>query len=380
MAPEVLYDEEFMQEAVIKVVGVGGGGGNAVANMIQHGLMGVEFITINTDAQALRNCPAPVRVQIGSSITKGLGAGGDPEIGRKAAEEDEERLAEVIKDADMVFVTAGMGGGTGTGACPLVARLARETGALTVGVVTKPFSFEGKKRMRNAEIGLAELEEEVDTLIVVPNDKLLLVADEETSFVEAFRLADDVLRQGVQSISDLIKTPGIVNLDFADVRAIMKGQGKALMGTATASGPNKAKEAAQKAVSSPLLDNVSVDGARGVLFNITGSKSTTLKEVEEAAHVIYDAAHEDANIIFGAVYDDKMGDEVRVTIIATGFTGQSSPPVVDDVDSLETDHPLPSVDEVVKVPPGRESEEGMARREGRFDPLEDLSLPGYIKD
>ena len=380
MAPEVLYDEEFMQEAVIKVVGVGGGGGNAVANMIQHGLQGVEFITINTDAQALRSCPAPVRVQIGSSITRGLGAGGDPEIGRKAAEEDEERLAEVIKDADMVFVTAGMGGGTGTGACPLVARLARETGALTVGVVTKPFSFEGKKRMRNAEMGLAELEEEVDTLIVVPNDKLLLVADEDTSFVEAFRLADDVLRQGVQSISDLIKTPGIVNLDFADVRAIMKGQGKALMGTATASGPNKAREAAQKAVSSPLLDNVSVDGARGVLLNITGSKSTTLKEVEAAAHVIYDAAHEDANIIFGAVYDDSMGDEVRVTIIATGFTAAQSAPLSVDQTEVLAEGEVPSVDEVVKVPVERGAQDAETRRDETFDPLKDLSLPGYIKN
>ncbi len=375
MAPEVLYDEEFMQEAVIKVVGVGGGGGNAVANMIQHGLQGVEFITINTDAQALRNCPAPVRVQIGSSITKGLGAGGEPDVGRRAAEEDEERLAEVIKDADMVFVTAGMGGGTGTGACPIVARLSRETGALTVGVVTKPFGFEGKKRMRNAEIGLAELEEEVDTLIVVPNDKLLLVAEEDTSFVEAFRLADDVLRQGVQSISDLIKTPGIVNLDFADVKAIMKGRGKALMGTATASGSNKAKEAAQRAVSSPLLDNISVDGARGVLLNITGSKSTTLKEVEAAAHVIHDAAHKDANIIFGAVYDESMEDEVRVTIIATGFTGKSEP--VADEDSMPLEVDGPSVDDVVKVPVSQEERGGPAER---FDPLEDLSVPGYIKN
>ena len=312
-------DEDLSRGAVLKVVGVGGAGGNAVDNMIEHGLQGVEFVAINTDVQALSRCMAPVKVHIGSTVTRGLGAGAHPEVGRRAAEEDKEKIQEALAGADMVFVTAGMGGGTGTGAAPIVAKLAREMGALTVAVVTKPFLFEGKQRMRNAEEGLRELRRHVDTIITIPNEKLFEVVDEETGFKEAFKIADDVLRQGVQGISDIITVPGLVNVDFADVKTIMENQGLALMGTASSTGANRAREAALGAVSSPLLEDVKVEGARGVLINITGDSSLTLMEVREAAGVVYDAAHEEANIIFGAVIDDRVGGEVRVTVIATGF-------------------------------------------------------------
>ncbi len=312
-------DEDLSRGAVLKVVGVGGAGGNAVDNMIEHGLQGVEFVAINTDVQALSRCMAPVKVHIGSTVTRGLGAGAHPEVGRRAAEEDKEKIQEALAGADMVFVTAGMGGGTGTGAAPIVAKLAKEMGALTVAVVTKPFLFEGKQRMRNAEEGLRELRRHVDTIITIPNEKLFEVVDEETGFKEAFKIADDVLRQGVQGISDIITVPGLVNVDFADVKTIMENQGLALMGTASSTGTNRAREAALGAVSSPLLEDVKVEGARGVLINITGDSSLTLMEVREAAGVVYDAAHEEANIIFGAVIDDRVGGEVRVTVIATGF-------------------------------------------------------------
>lgn len=307
--------------AVIKVVGVGGAGNNAVNRMISTGLRGVEFVAINTDAQALTMSLSNNRIQIGAKLTKGLGAGGNPEIGQKAAEESRDEIVESIKGADMVFVTAGMGGGTGTGAAPIVAEIAKELGALTVGVVTKPFTFEGRRRAQQAEMGIENLRSKVDTLITIPNDKLLQVVDKNTSIVEAFRIADDVLRQGVQGISDLIAVPGLINLDFADVKTIMKDTGSALMGIGTASGENRAPEAARLAISSPLLET-SIEGARGVLLNITGGTTLGLFEVNEAAEIIAQAVDPEANIIFGAVVDESLNDEVRVTVIATGFDRQ----------------------------------------------------------
>jgi cell division protein FtsZ len=304
--------------AVLKVAGVGGGGTNAVNRMVDAGLTGVEFIAVNTDAQALLMTDADVKIQIGSDSTKGLGAGANPEVGREAAQESKDELKEALKGADMVFVTAGEGGGTGTGGAPTVAGLAREIGAITVGVVTRPFSFEGRKRAEQAELGIRELREEVDTLIVIENDRLLQVVEKETSIVEAFRMADDVLRQGVQGITDLITIPGLVNLDFADVRTIMRDAGSALMGIGAASGENRAAEAARAAVSSPLLE-ASIEGATGVLLNITGGPDMGLFEVNEAAEVVTGAADQNANVIFGAVIDQGAGDEVRVTVIATGF-------------------------------------------------------------
>ncbi|KNZ70463.1 cell division protein FtsZ [Thermincola ferriacetica] len=316
------FDMELDQFANIKVIGVGGGGNNAVNRMISAGLKGVEFITVNTDAQALYLSQAPQKIQIGAKLTKGLGAGANPEIGQKAAEENREELVQALKGADMVFVTAGMGGGTGTGAAPIVAEVAKEVGALTVGVVTKPFTFEGRKRLTQAEAGINNLKEKVDTLITIPNDRLLQVIDKHTSIVEAFRIADDVLRQGVQGISDLIAVPGLINLDFADVKTIMTDTGSALMGIGIASGENRAAEAAKLAISSPLLET-SIEGARGVLLNITGGTSLGLFEVNEAAEIIANAADPEANIIFGAVIDDNMQDEVRVTVIATGFDNRN---------------------------------------------------------
>jgi cell division protein FtsZ len=304
--------------AVLKVVGVGGGGTNAVNRMVDAGLTGVEFIAINTDAQALLMTDADVKIQIGSESTRGLGAGANPEVGRAAAQESKDELKEALKGADMVFVTAGEGGGTGTGGAPTVANLAREIGAITVGVVTRPFSFEGRKRAEQAEVGIRDLREEVDTLIVIENDRLLQVVEKETSIVEAFRMADDVLRQGVQGITDLITIPGLVNLDFADVRTIMRDAGSALMGIGVASGENRAAEAARSAVSSPLLE-ASIEGATGILLNITGGPDMGLFEVNEAAEVVTGAADQNANVIFGAVIDQGAKDEVRVTVIATGF-------------------------------------------------------------
>lgn len=308
--------------AKIKVVGVGGGGNNAVNRMIVAGLQGVDFISVNCDAQALLLSKAQNRIQIGEKLTKGLGAGANPEIGQKAAEESREIIIEQLRGADMVFVTAGMGGGTGTGAAPIVAECAREAGALTVGVVTKPFSFEGKRRMNQAEAGIVTLKERVDTLITIPNDRLLQVIDRRTSMIDAFRIADDVLRQGVQGISDLISVPGLINADFADVKTIMSNAGSALMGIGTATGDNGAVAAAEAAIKSLLLE-ASIEGARGVLFNITGGKDLSLFDVTEASNIITEAVDPDANIIFGAVIDEKLDDEIRVTVIATGFNGKN---------------------------------------------------------
>ncbi len=305
--------------ARIKVVGVGGGGGNAVNTMIQSGMSDVDFISANTDAQALAANLAPTRIQLGNAFTKGLGAGANPEIGKQAASEDIESLKAILDGADMVFVTAGMGGGTGTGGAPVIARAAKELGALTVGVVTKPFVFEGKRRMRQAEDGIRELRDSVDTLITIPNQRLLSVSSRNMPILETFRKADDVLLQAVRGISDLIRIDGVINLDFADVRTIMSEMGMAMMGAATADGENRAVEAAQRAISSPLLDDISIQGARGVLINVTGGTDLSLHEVNEAATLIQEEAHEDANIIFGAVLDEAMEDKLRITVIATGF-------------------------------------------------------------
>jgi cell division protein FtsZ len=314
----ISFNEEARNDARIKVIGVGGGGNNAVNRMIDSGMEHIEFIVANTDLQALRMSRASTKIQLGVKLTNGLGAGANPEIGRKAALEDSDKLIEAMEGADMIFVTAGLGGGTGTGAAPIIASLASEMGALTVAVVTKPFAFEGKRRMQQAERGIAELMESVDTTIVIPNEKLLAVA-ENAGFFESFRIADDILRQGVQGISDIITIPGIINRDFADVKAIMAGMGYAVMGTATASGDNRTVEAAQRAIASPLLEAGAIDGARGILINITGSNSLKLAEVQQACTIIQNAAHEDANIIFGAVLDEKMKDAVKITVIATGF-------------------------------------------------------------
>ncbi len=314
----ISFNEEPLNDAKIKVIGVGGGGGNAVNRMIDAGVEGIEFIVANTDLQALRLSRAPVKLQLGVKLTNGLGAGANPEVGRKAALEDSDKIIEALEGADMVFVTTGLGGGTGTGAAPIIASLASEMGALTVAVVTKPFSFEGKRRMTQAEKGIAELMDSVDTTIVIPNEKLLAVA-ENAGFFESFRIADDILRQGVQGISDIITIPGIINRDFADVKTIMARMGYAVMGTATASGQNRTTEAARRAIASPLLEAGAIDGARGILINITGSASLKLAEVQQACTIIQSAAHEDANIIFGAVMDEKMKDSVKITVIATGF-------------------------------------------------------------
>jgi cell division protein FtsZ len=312
-------DETQQYEARIKVVGVGGSGGNAVNTMINFGMEGVEFIVVNTDAQALNSNAAPTKLPIGSSVTRGLGAGADADKGRKAALEDVQRLKELISGADMVFVTAGMGGGTGTGAAPIIAQIAREEGALTVGVVTKPFLFEGRQRARRAEIGLAMLSEQVDTLITIPNQKLLLLGDDDLTFIDACRKADEVLYQAVKGISDLITQNGIVNVDFADVKTVMSNMGRALMGTGLAKGQNRARLAAEMAVTSPLLDDISVEGATGVLINVVGGSDLKMKEIQEAASLVQEQAHEDANIIFGASIDETLGENVKVTVIATGF-------------------------------------------------------------
>ncbi len=313
------FDTNIDALAVIKVIGVGGGGNNAVNRMIEHGVQGVEFIAANTDAQALNLSSAEVKLQIGGKLTRGLGAGANPEVGKKAAEESREQIEEALKGADMVFVTAGMGGGTGTGAAPVIAQIAKDLGALTVGVVTRPFTFEGRKRSTQAMGGIAAMKEAVDTLIVIPNDKLLEIVDKNTPMLEAFREADNVLRQGVQGISDLIAVPGLINLDFADVKTIMANKGSALMGIGMSTGENRAAEAAKKAISSPLLET-SIDGAKGVLMNITGGSNLSLFEVQEAADIVASASDEDVNMIFGSVINDNLKDEIIVTVIATGFS------------------------------------------------------------
>jgi cell division protein FtsZ len=323
-------DETQEYQARIKVIGCGGSGGNAVNTMINFGLEGVEFIVVNTDAQALNANAAPTKLNIGASVTKGLGAGADPERGRKAALEDVQRIKELLSGADMVFVTAGMGGGTGTGAAPVIAQLAREEGALTVGVVTKPFLFEGRQRARRAEIGLAQLTEQVDTLITIPNQKLLLLGDDDLTFIDACRKADEVLFQAVKGISDLITQNGIVNVDFADVKTVMSKMGRALMGTGVAKGQNRARMAAEMAVASPLLDDISVEGATGVLINIVGGPDLKMREIQEAASLVQEQAHEDANIIFGASIDDTLGENVKVTVIATGFDSAADAAITDE--------------------------------------------------
>lgn len=310
--------------ARIMVIGVGGGGTNAVNRMIEEGIQGVEFIAANTDAQALLLAQASTRVRLGDKLTRGLGAGGDPEIGRKAAEESADELYNVLKGSDMVFVTAGMGGGTGTGAAPIVAQVAKECGALTIGIVTRPFTFEGMPRMQTAESGISKLKEHADTLIAIPNDRLLQLADKRSSLQDAFRMADDVLHQGIQGISELITIPGLINLDFADVRTIMSEGGAALMAVGRGSGEDRARQAAEAAISSQLLD-ITIDGARGVLFNVTGGPSLTLFEVNQAAAIIRETAHPDVNLIFGAVIDPHLGEEIRITVIATGFERSGVP-------------------------------------------------------
>src|SRR5512136_2277633 len=335
------FTSQLESFAHIKVVGVGGGGCNAVERMIKEGLQGVEFIAINTDAQALMNSSAPTRVRIGEKLTRGLGSGGNPEQGRKAAEESQEALYNVLRGADMVFVTAGMGGGTGTGAASIIAQIGRELGALTIGVVTRPFAFEGSRRIQVAEAGIEKLKEQADTLIVIPNDRLLQIVDKHANLQDAFRIADDVLRQGVQGISELITVPGLINLDFADVRTIMSEGGAALMAVGTGRGEERAKMAAEQAISSQLLD-ITIDGARGILFNVTGGPDLTLYEVNQAAAIIKETAHPDVNLIFGAVVDPNMGDEIRITVIATGFdrTGVARPVVVENPTRRAADQTL----------------------------------------
>ncbi|MBW1645597.1 MAG: cell division protein FtsZ [Deltaproteobacteria bacterium] len=313
------FDDSSRLQANIKVIGIGGGGGNAVNSMINSGLRGVDFIVANTDAQALEASSAPIKMQLGSRLTRGLGAGANPDVGRNATIEDTERISELLDGADMVFITAGMGGGTGTGGAPVVAKLAKEFGALAVAVVTKPFIFEGRKRMRQAEEGLEELRQSVDALITIPNQRLLNIVGKNTSMVEAFQKADEVLMQAVRSISDLINVHGLINLDFQDVKTVMTNTGMALMGTGTATGENRAIEAAHRAIASPLLEDLSIQGAKGILINITAGTGLTLFEVNEASSLIQEEAHEEANIIFGAVLDESMGDDIMVTVIATGF-------------------------------------------------------------
>jgi len=386
----ISFNEDARNDAKIKVIGVGGGGNNAVNRMIDAGLEGIEFIVANTDLQALRMSRAALKIQLGVKLTNGLGAGANPEVGRKAALEDSDKIIEALEGADMVFVTAGLGGGTGTGAAPIIASLATEMGALTVAVVTKPFAFEGKRRMQQADRGIAELMESVDTTIVIPNEKLLAVA-QDAGFFESFRVADDILRQGVQGISDIITIPGIINRDFADVKAIMAGMGYAVMGTATAQGARRATEAAQKAIASPLLEAGAIDGARGILINITGSASLKLAEVQEACSIIQTAAHDEANIIFGAVLDEKMKDAVKITVIATGFkdsdrrhrqTHSTGFGIMDDfdMDSASTPPPMIMQEEAAPQAAAQPAAADVARHAvvAKFE-KDDLDVPAFLR-
>ncbi len=373
-----LQPESF---ARIKVVGIGGGGCNAVNRMIDEGLSGIEFIAVNTDAQALQFSKAKIRVRIGDKSTRGLGAGGDPKIGRAAAEESAEELYEVLKGSDMVFVTAGLGGGTGTGAAPVVAQIAKEIGALTIGVVTRPFTFEGTHRAKSAELGAAALKEHADTLIVIPNDRLLQIVDKRSGLQDAFRIADDVLRQGIQGISELITVPGLINLDFADVRTIMSEGGAALMAVGQASGEDRAVKAAEQAISNQLLD-VTIDGARGILFNVTGGESLKLFEVNQAAAIIKETAHPDVNLIFGAVIDESLGENLRITVIATGFEGNSISAKAENPESRQNvyakQRPLPTMMDK------DEGEEGNERRNEAYEyptriNTDDLDVPAFLR-
>ena len=365
------FDMESNLNAVIRVIGVGGGGGNAVNNMIRSGLSGVEFVSANTDAQSLQSNLASIKLQIGGQQTKGLGAGADPEIGRVAANEDYDSIRDALEGSDMVFITAGLGGGTGTGAAPIVARIARqEIGALTVAVVTKPFLFEGKKRMRQAEEGIEMLRREVDTLIIIPNQRLLSLK-KDISFLDAFSKADDVLLQGVRGISDLVTVSGLINLDFADVKTIMQEKGVALMGTGSALGEGRVEEATRMAINSPLLEDISMSGARGVLINVTGSSNMTLSEINDAVSIIQNEAHEDANIIFGAVIDEEMGDAVNVTVIATGF-GRT-----EDISGMKPD-PLPSHRQAAPSRAECAAEKPVARTVVPPEPR-DTHVPAFIR-
>ncbi len=368
--------------AKLKVVGVGGAGGNAVNRMIGAGLRGVEFISGNTDIQALNQSLAPVRIQLGINATRGLGSGGDPSMGRRSAEEDESGILDNLTGSDMVFITAGMGGGTGTGAAPVIARLAKQTGALTVAVVTKPFLFEGRRRQRQAEEGIAELRAEVDTLIVIPNERLLAVVDRGTSLTDAFSVCDEILLKATKGISDLVTVPGLVNLDFADVKAVMSNRGNALMGTGRATGPSRASDAAQAAVSSPLLEDVSISGAEGVLVNITGGRDLTLHEVNEAASVVVQAAGEDANVIFGAVIDPNLDGEVVITVVATGF-GHTEPRLkLVDREQRERERERArgeSEDDYRRPQPWRSEEPRRDRVVARGRSSESLEVPTFLR-
>jgi cell division protein FtsZ len=364
--------------AVIKVVGVGGGGSNAVNRMIEAGVAGVEFIILNTDMQALDQSLAPTRLQIGEALTKGLGVGGNPEIGRNAAEESRQDIKKLLEGADMVFITAGMGGGTGTGAAPVVAEIARDIGALTVGVVTKPFSFEGPRRLRLSEEGIAALKTKVDTSIVIPNDRLLTVAERRAKLTEAFRMADDVLRQGVQGVSDIITIPGLINVDFADVKAIMSNAGTAIMGIGIAAGDNRAVEAAEQAIASPLLEST-IEGARGVLLNISAGSDLTLDEVYEAANVVHRAADtEDAFIIMGCVIDESLQDEVRVTVLATGFQGQGGPGELFRTETVQQPRPVTRTFSGNSTP-STVSAPGTASPAGAGAPQNELDIPPFLR-
>ena len=364
--------DEGAQGASIKVIGIGGGGCNAVNRMIEADIEGVEFIAANTDLQALRQSYAPVKLQLGAKLTKGLGAGANPEVGRQAALEDTEKIIELLEGADMVFVTAGLGGGTGGGSAPIVASLSSELGAVTVAVVTKPFHFEGKRRMLQAEQAVGELRDSADTVITIPNERLLTAVPPDTSLIDAFKFADDVLRQAVQGISDLITVPGVINLDFADVKTIVTGMGMALMGTGVAEGDSRAETAARKAINSPLLEDTTIEGARGVLINITGSQNMTLREVSEASRIIQEAAHVDANIIFGSVFDDEMENKLKITVIATGFEDEvreerpSSRPQPVRIDEEEA---------IFLTPP----EAPVLGHPNRSDPETDLDVPAYLR-
>lgn len=380
------FDTNVDSLATIKVIGVGGGGNNAVNRMIEHGVQGVEFIAVNTDAQALNLSKAEIKMQIGGKLTRGLGAGANPEVGKKAAEESREQIEEAIKGADMVFVTAGMGGGTGTGAAPVIAQIARELGSLTVGVVTRPFTFEGRKRATQAAGGISSMKEAVDTLIVIPNDRLLEIVDKSTPMLEAFREADNVLRQGVQGISDLIAVPGLINLDFADVKTIMSNKGSALMGIGIASGENRASEAAKKAISSPLLET-SIDGAQGVLMNITGGTNLSLYEVQEAADIVASASDQEVNMIFGSVIDEDLKDEILVTVIATGFNEQlnqakpARPQMGGQVRQQPQQPKREREREPVREQHHREREEAPQAEQRNQQPVEDtLDIPTFLRN
>jgi cell division protein FtsZ len=365
--------------ARIKVVGVGGGGCNAVDRMIDEGLQGVDFVAINTDAQALLLSKAPTRVRIGEKLTRGLGSGGDPETGRKATEETAEELYSVFKGADMVFITAGMGGGTGTGGAAVVAQIAKEIGALTIGVVTRPFTFEGSRRIAAAEAGITRLKEQADTLIVIPNDRLLQIVDKRASLQQAFRVADDVLRQGVQGISELITVPGLINLDFADVRTIMSEGGAALMAVGQAAGEEAARVAAEQAISSQLLD-ITIDGARGILFNVTGGSNLTLFDVNQAAAIIKETAHPDVNLIFGAVIDPNMKDAVRVTVIATGFERSGMPRRIAEPAVVEKREAAPQHVEVPQQPQPQPVRPAPREFQPRSFNTEDLDIPTFLRN